>query len=107
DQALDLGGDAALALLDRGRPSAADVEVEVDPVLHRLPLRHLLEVDARAPAFGVDDRARPVPLGFGDAFGLEEGLPAVEARWRGLQRVAERLGPELCQPVRIVAVEDD
>src|SRR5262249_28541808 len=50
-----LGVDELAPGLDRVRPAAADRDVEVQPVLERLLLRHHLEPDPRTLAGGVDD----------------------------------------------------
>jgi hypothetical protein len=44
----------------------------MEPVLDRLGLGYLLEVDAGAVAVGVDDRVGGVPLILGDALGGQE-----------------------------------
>src|SRR5438132_1878772 len=52
---LHLGVDTRRAGLDRDRPVAADGDVEVQPILDGLALRHSLEPDARAGAVWIND----------------------------------------------------
>src|SRR5690606_14448516 len=94
DEAVDLGVDRRLDLLQWRARAAADLEVEVHPVLRRLRFRHPLDEDARAVAVGVDDGGGVVELLLGYADGGEERRPGVEAGRRWLRDVAERRGPE-------------
>src|SRR5262245_30949326 len=103
-EAVGLGMDAAAALGQRRAPPA-DVDVEVDPVLGGLGLGDLLEVDPGSLAVGVDDRARGVPLAFGDTVLGRPLLPALVAVRRRLLLVAERGRPEGRQALGVGGVE--
>src|SRR2546427_10059286 len=87
--------------------SAADVQIQVDPILPRLRRVQLLEVDPRTLSLGIDNRTRGVPLLRGPPPCLERRLPRRKPRGRVLQLVMERFGPELRQAIRIGGVEHD
>src|SRR5256885_8864974 len=88
-------------------PPAADVQIQVDPILPRLRRVQLLEVDPRTLSLGIDNRTRGVPLLRGHPPCLERRLPRRKPRGRVLQLVMERFGPELRQAIRIGGVEHD
>ena len=96
---------ALLAYLDRGLATATNIHIEVHPIFHRLRLGHPLEVQPWASSFGVDYGVRRIPLRFRDALRDQELLPACEARWGILDRVAEYRSPELSQPLRVRAID--
>lgn len=82
-----------------------DVDIEVDPVLAGIALRHPLEEQPRAGTVGVDERVVAVPLLGRQPEVLGEPLPAVEAGWQRLADVAQGTSSELRQPRRVVCVE--
>src|SRR5207244_10317658 len=91
--------DAPLPLLKRSPGASTNVEVEVDAVLHHLALGDALEVQARALAFRVHDRAGRIPLVLWNLPVLQEGFPGGIAFRRVLQLVRERRRPEVRPPL--------
>ncbi len=89
---LDLRVDDGAALF--ALVTSPGVDVEVDPILHRLLLRHLLEEDAGTSARRVDDGGKPVPLPFRDRHRPGERLPGGKPLGRWLHDVAEHVRPE-------------
>src|SRR5918992_5822919 len=87
--------------------SAADVEVEVHPVLRHLRLRDALEEEARAVAVRILDGACIVPLILRDTLGARPILPAGVRRWGIGTDVVQRLLPERRHATGIGAVEDN
>src|SRR5919197_5910238 len=61
-ESLRLCLDAGLTLIERNAGPSADIQVGVDPVLYHLAFGHALEVNARALALRIDDRAGRIPL---------------------------------------------
>ena len=66
---VDLRIDPATPLALRRAKSAPDVQVEMNPVLNALPLRHLLEEDPWTRSIGIDDSARGIPEALGNPLG--------------------------------------
>jgi hypothetical protein len=80
----ELLADGLAPLLERHRRTTADVEIEVDAVLHDLAFGHLLEEEPRTDAVGILQRVGVVPVILGDARVAQEVLPAcVRGWWRG------------------------
>src|ERR1022692_2776374 len=99
--------DSLPASLDRVRPLATGVDVEVQPVLDRPGIWDDMEPDARPVALRVADPVRPV-----DQLLLRHPQPAVEvvpgseSSRRRRELIAQRGGPEPSQPVRVGTVDD-
>ena len=101
-----LGVDSLPAGCDRNLPPAADVNVEVEPVLDCLDLRHHLEPDTRSAAIRIDDAVRA-----DSHFGLRKSkvappvVPGGEARWGWLKLISQSSSPEAGKQIRIGAVD--
>jgi hypothetical protein len=104
DQFADLRFDELDPPVHRQSPVAAGgVEVEVQPVLPRLHLRHWLEPDRRAQPGRVE---QPVVEGRRLAQPRSvERVPGCLGLRRRRRLVAQRLRPEPCQPRRVVRVD--
>ena len=103
---LHLGVDTRRAGLDRDRPVAAGGDVEVQPVLHRLALRHPLEPDARAGAVWINDAVlADVEVFLADSEVAVIVVPAVEALRGRLEVVVQCRGPEPGEPVRVRTID--
>jgi hypothetical protein len=89
---------------------AADAEVEVEPVLDRLGLGHLLEPDPRAHAVGIDDAVGlvgPDQFLFGHADAAVVREPAGLAVGRVFELVVHGRGPEAGLRHRVGAVDHE
>src|SRR5260370_16464689 len=98
--------DALPADLDRNRAAAADAEIEVQPVLHRLAVGYHLEPDPWPAACRIDDAVRTdaqLILWYPDISPVL--IPAAEASRRRLQLIPQRGGPKASQRFRIGAVD--
>jgi hypothetical protein len=104
-QPLHLRVDAAAPLGQRRAMGAASVEVQMHAVLGGLGLGDPLDVPARAAVVGIDG-AGVVPALSGDALVARPVPPAPIAGGWVLQLVADRLGPEPRQRVRVGPVQD-
>src|SRR5215207_4933358 len=100
--------------LGHARPSdvlwlvpAAHLEVDVQPVLDHLRLRHLQERDARPYSLGVDQVGAVVPFVRRHLPPDQPLLPAREALRHRSVHVAEGLAPERGQAGRVGAVDRD
>ncbi len=92
--------------LDRIGSPAADRDIEVQPVLERLLLRHHLEPDPRAPPGRIDDAVKAeAELVLAHADGAPVVVPVVIAIRRWLELVAKRSHPEPRERFRIRAVD--
>src|SRR5438552_1349354 len=99
--------DSLPASLDRVRPLATGVDVEVQPVLDRLGIRDDMEPDARPVALRVADPVRPADqLLLGHPQLAVEVVPGSESSRDRRELIAQRGGPEPSQPVRIGTVDD-
>src|SRR5437879_9209397 len=87
-----------------GRP-ATRVQVQMKAVLPQLRRVHLLKVNPRSMAIGIDNRARRVPFLLGHIPRLQRRLPGRESVRRVLHLVVERLGPEPGEAIRVGTVE--
>src|SRR6185437_16577875 len=98
--------DSHPASLDRVRPLATGVDVEVQPVLDRLGIWDDVEPDARPMTLRVADPVRPV-----DQFLLGhpqlavEVVPGSESSRGQRELIAQRGGPEPSQSVRVGTVD--
>src|SRR5256712_7143602 len=99
--AVDLG----LPIRQGDSRSAADIQIQVDPILPWLRRVQLLEVNPRSPSLRIDNRTRGVPLLRGHIPCFERRLPRRKPRGRVLQLVMECFGPELRKAIRIDGVE--
>src|SRR5450755_3835624 len=99
--------DSLPASLDRVRPLATGVDVEVQPVLDRLGIWDDMEPDARPVALRVADSFRPVgQLLLGHPQLAVEVVPGSESGRGRRELIAQRGGPEQGQPVRVGTVDD-
>jgi hypothetical protein len=102
-----LGVDSLPAGFDRNRPPAADVDVEVEPVLDGLAFGHHLEPDARPAAIRIDDAVRAdSQVGLRDSNVTPVVIPVGEASWGWLELISQSGSPEVGKQVRIGAVDD-
>src|SRR5207245_9213130 len=102
-----LGVVAFLAFLRSNYPSIGNVDIVMQAVLLRRRRVHLLEVDPRADLLRINDCPGTVHLCFRHSPRLEELVPGCEARWRVLFLVVKSRCPELREPSRVCAIEDD
>src|SRR6266567_6834151 len=99
--------DSLPASLDRVRPLATGVDVEVQPVLDRLGIGDDMEPDARPMALRVADPVRPVgQVLLGHPQLAVEVVPGSESSRGRRELIAQRGGPEPGQPVRAGTVDD-
>src|SRR5207245_1877338 len=77
------------------------VEVQVDPVLHRLRFGNSLKEHPGSLARWVDDCCLVIAILFRHSDRIGEGIPGFESRWRRLDDIAESCGPEVRQLRRI------
>src|SRR6266702_3410096 len=101
-----LGVDALPPGFARNRAPAADMYVEVPPVLDRFPFWHHLEPDARPAAIRVDDAVltdSQVFLAHSEVAPVV--VPCGEASRGWLKLISQSGGPETGKPVRIGAVD--
>ena len=106
-QTAGLRVDSLPASLDRVRPLATGVDVEVQPVLDRLGIRDDMEPDARPVALRVADPVRSVgQFLLGHPQLAIEVVPGSESTRGRREFIAQRGGPEAGEPVRISTVDD-
>src|ERR1700722_2595157 len=97
-----LGVHALLSRLDRQVSTATGVDIDVEPIVRGLAVRHDLDPNAGAATVGIDDAVgSPTEPGLGQSHVATPVVPGGEiGRWR-LEHVAQGLGPETSQRLRV------
>src|SRR6185437_9105944 len=107
-QPQSLGVHALLAGLDWQVSPTAGVDVDVEPIASGLAVGHDLDPDAGSGAIRIDDAVRPpAQPGLRQSDVAPPVVPGGEAGRRRLQHVAQGLGPEAGQRLRVADAIDD